>query len=136
MATVPPNGRTAVLAAGIVTILGFVVVASICLFKGDALAGLLFPSDRIALGDISRRDLVFAGVVLIAASVAISGIPGLVRLAAEGIWYAEAGRQPYFWQAVQKSSNNIFDSVIAVVVGTAVAMSARRIAEALDSRPL
>jgi lysylphosphatidylglycerol synthetase-like protein (DUF2156 family) len=128
------DSRGAILATSIVSIVGFVFAAAVCVLKGDAIAEWLFSSEQIAQRDISRRDLLFVGVALIATSVAISGMPGLVRLAAEGIWYAEATRQPFFWDAVQKSSGNITDSVFAIVVGVAIAMSARRLAAALDSR--
>lgn len=117
------------------SLLGLVVVAVVCLAGGESIARRVFVDDAIDAPGLSRQDLLMVGVALLGVGIALSGVPGLIQAGVTAIWYAEGSRQLMFWPAMQQSSQVLADSAVTVVVGSAAAMFAGRVAAAIDARP-
>lgn len=115
-------------------VLGYVVVAAVCLFAGEALARAFFAEERFAITSPSRRDLLVTGVSLLGLSIALAGLPGILQIVAVSVWYAEGSRQALFVATMQGWWETLVNSGLALLVGGMTAASAARIASVLDAR--
>ena len=121
-------------ASGVLSIAGSIVVAAVCLLAGDTIARRFFQDAAIDAGRLRRSDLLIAGVALLGLSVALSGVPGVIEIAAKAVWYAEGTRQSMFWPAMRESSEVAVASLLVLLVGTTIAASADWLADLLDTR--
>lgn len=127
-----PTARD-VAASSVLSLLGSLVVAGGCLFGGAALGRRFFGDAPIEAARITRRDLLVVGVALLGLSMALAGVPGIVEIAAKAAWYAEGSRQSMFWPVLRQSTDVVVNSLLALLIGTATAASAGRIASVLDT---
>jgi hypothetical protein len=111
---------------------GVLLAAALCLLRGETLARRLFGGEDAGLGQLSRRDLLAVGLALLGVSLALSGVPALLQFAGRAIWYSEASRQSQFQPVMERLWEPLAASTIAVLVGCALAVGARRLAAALD----
>jgi hypothetical protein len=128
----PSAGEMAI--ANSLPVLGYVVVATICLFAGESLARAFFADERFAIRGPSRRDLLVTGVSLLGLSIALAGLPGILQIAAVALWYAEGSRQSLFVATMEGWWETLVNSGLALLVGGITAASAARIASVLDAK--
>ena len=115
-------------------VLAHVVVATVCLFAGRALARAFFTDERFAITGPSRRDLLVTGVSLLGLSIALAGLPGILQIAAVAVWYAEGSRHSFFVATMEGWWETLVNSGLALLVGGITAASAARIASVLNAR--
>ena len=127
----PSAGEMAI--ANALPVLGYVVVAAVCLFAGEALARAFFAEERFAITGPSRRDLLVTGVALLGLSIALAGVPGILQIVAVSVWYAEGSRQSLFLATMEGWWETLVNSGLALLVGAITAASAARIASVLDA---
>jgi hypothetical protein len=115
-------------------VLGYILVATVCLIAGESLSRAFFADERFAIRGPSRRDLLVTGVSLLGLSIALAGLPGILQIVAVSVWYAEGSRQALFWATMEGWWETLVNSGLALLVGGITAASAARIASVLDAR--
>ena len=118
--------------ANLVSVLGPLLVAGVCLIGGEPIARELFSDAELAISGLTRRDLLVAGVALLGLTTALASIPAIIRIGAEALSYTEGTRQRLFWAAMEDSWQTLSDNGLALIVGAVTVRLAGRIAAALD----
>lgn len=135
--TLPPfeNASAGSIAiANTLSMAGYVVVATLCVVYGAALAARILPARKLDVAVLSARDLLVVGLTLLGFRYALTPLAGLLKAAGQAIWYAEASRQSLFLPAFQQSWPRLADDALQFVIGTTLVMNSRKIAAALDRR--
>jgi hypothetical protein len=120
-------------AMNLIGVLGWAVVAGVCLLRAHILAGLLFSDERVPVSNVSRRDCLFVGISLIGFVWVVSGVPEIMKMLGKAIWHAEGSRQPMLGEMMRQSSEALVAAMLSILVGVAVVILARRLATRLDA---
>lgn len=132
-----PEGDTQardVLLSSVLSLAGLGIVAGVCLFEADAIAGRLFGEKQISLGTVSRRELIFVGLSLVGAVTALDVTANVLEAAVKLVWYAEATRRHAMWEALNPPMRPLLPSLVTFVLGVLVVLYAARLTRFLDSR--
>ena len=114
-------------------ILGMFVIAAVLVAVSGTLADRLF-SERSLKSGVSRKDLLFIGIVLVGIGAAIGGIPGILRFASQLIWFAQGSKQSLFLPSMERDWQPLLNSALEVVVGGLLVATSGRLASVLDRR--
>ncbi len=135
-AVFPEGGPQArdVLLASVLSLAALGIVAGVCLFEADAIAGRLFGEKQISLGTVSRRDVMFVGLSLVGAVTALDVAANVLEAAVKFVWYAEATRRHAMWEALDPPTRPLVPSLVTFGLGLLVVVYASRLTRFLDSR--
>ena len=109
--------------------LGGIFVASFFVFRGDDVAKRLFPDAQLSWPDVTTRGLLAVGISLVGVSIGASGVVHLARDAATALWYAGAGRQELFTDAMRRLYPSPLDAFLSVIAGALLVWQSTRLSD-------
>lgn len=110
------------------------VVSAACVFRGSQLAKRIFAEDRLQRTNISRHDGMVVGIALIGVSSIVAAVPNILQFLARAMWYAQGSLQAQFSPSMEGMWLALSNSVLEVIVGSALVLTAGKLASALDRR--
>ena len=118
------------LATSVASGVGNLVLALIGLLGARRLAAMFFSPTPLAIAG-TRRDVLFVGIVLLGVWMAADAVSALLRSAGAIVFYSQ---QQIPAASLQRSWPQVVANLAAVVGGTILALSARRLATRFDAR--
>ena len=111
------------------------LVAAFFLWRGGTLAAWLLRDEALPFSKLARRDWLFIGITLVGLVWALSGVPVVLEAVGKALWYAEESRQAMFQDVMRRSTQEIVNAALSIVIGIGVLLSARLLSRRLDSEP-
>jgi hypothetical protein len=103
-------------------------------FRGSQLARRIFADDPVQLVNVSRHEVLVVGIALLGISSIVAALPNILQFIARAIWYAQGSLQSQFLPSMERSWQTLSTSVLELIVGSVLMLTANKLASALDRR--